>query len=810
MAIIGGIVVSIMFFASIAYIETQAKSMSSVSNKSDRRIVMDGLYAYTVNAIKQSWCLSSTWVEEMNCDLNHPRYTQRLLLSDEALLFIRNSGSARPPDPITNTRLASIGTTVQLKDLTESHPLYSIIQPLRNDYESVQFTVERDAAAISAVRGREVPIKITVFLKHKSDSSLNQTLVSKNIVYPRELSYFGLVLSNNLYLASGTNDASKGWVRLESLSVTANAGLRFESPVYVNGDLNLPGSNSGSTMSNVIFVDKVVLGGQVKMDDKPYMVKTAGGEGYMYNYSMPNFAGIMGGFERDPERDKGLDYLFNIVAGGEASFDAQKLCRERLMSSYDLTLTDAAQLWVNPASSGSNTATIKYNLGNIDNFIEQNIDGYQSLTTVSGIDSAAQFSNVVGTPVMKARVYYNGLKTPDGKRGAHSTEFYIPRQGTVTLYPTGTSNPGIKITATPLVVGGRTQYNQVNLDFNFGNIDIAPYIAASGNTNSAPSVKFVFEAYDYGYLNGNNLRTPGLTFYRKLNGVTFVKSGSAMVLSSMDSDNSISYNNWVTNSGLLTSTSYPYDTSDDYVKRHKPSPTDQNLAAFDDQCFATPDPTDPNTDKGAFPAATWDTKFETQARNAWSFDTDFANFPTPGYNNNGMAYNIPNDTEFHIDSLVSTCTVGPAQTLLAGMFTCEKFVIQARTTPLRIIGTVITNQLQIDPKAYQAGIRWSSIYHPQAVQELINAGILGRDKANNPVNCKDPNLAPLWQSNIGIKDRYAHYVCNPVSLRRADPFKWSTVDPDCGLQTVKTSTSVKCKKQVKRFLIKEVSRGKGL
>jgi hypothetical protein len=809
MSIIGGIVVSIMFFASIAYIETQAKSMASTSNKSDRRIVMDGLYSYTVNAIKQSWCLSSTWVQELNCNLNHPRYTQRLLLSDEALLFIRNSGTARPPDPLTNTRLASFGTTVTLSALTESHPLYSIVQPLKNEYEYAKFTVERDASAISAVRGREVPIKITVFLKHKSNVDLDQTLVSKNIVYPRELSYFGLVLSNNLYLATGTNDASKGWVRLETQTVSANAGLRFESPVYINGDLNLPNSSFRPAMNNVIFVDKVVLGGQVKMDDKPYIVKTAGGDGYMFNYNMPNFAGIMGGFERDPARDTGLDYLFNIVAGGETSFDAQKLCRERLMSSYDLTLTDAAQLWVSAAASGSNTATLKYNLGNVDNFIEQDLDGFKSLTTVTGIDSAAQFSGIVGTPVMKARVYYNGLKTPDGKRGAHSTEFYIPRQGTVTLYPTGTANPGITISASPLVVGGRNQYNQVNLSFNFGAIDIAPYIAGSGTINSAPSIKFVFEAYDYGYLNGNNLRTPGLPFYRKLNGVTFSKSGSAIVLSSTTSD-SIGLNNWVTNSGLLASGSYPYDTTVDYIKRHKPADTDQNLAEFDDQCFATPEPTDPNADFSAFPAATWDTSFAKQARNAWSFDTDFKNYDPPGYKNDGMAYNLANDTEFHIDSLVSTCTVGANQTLLAGMFTCERFVIQARSLPLRIIGTVITNQLQIDPTAYKAGIRWSSIYHPQAVQELINAKVLGRDKANKLIDCKNAALAPLWQSNIGITDRYTHYVCNPVSLRRADPFKWSTVDPDCGLQTVKTSTSVKCKKQTTRFLIKEISRGKGL
>ncbi|WP_413587375.1 hypothetical protein [Bdellovibrio sp. HCB274] len=814
MAIIGGVIVCIMFFASIAYVETQAKMMARSANKTDRRIVMDGLYAYTVNAIKQSWCLSPSWVQEMNCSLTHPRNTQRLLLSDESLLFIRNSGTPHA-EPLSATRLKTLSTTVQLKDFTESHPLYSIIRPLKEEYSTGTFTIERDATAISAVRGKEVPLKITIALKHKNNSQFDEVLVSKNIVYPRELSYFSLILPNDLYLNVKSSSAQNGNNTLNAQSVAAGAGLRFESPVFVNGDLHLPSSSHRPAMNNVVFVDKVVLGGgRIMMDNKSFMVSSAGGEGSMYNYEMKNFAGLLGGYELDPGRDTGLDFLYNIVPGDSTSFDAQKLCRARLMASYDLIITNPSQLWSRANSASANRANVSFNVGNVDNFVEQaNVTGFEAVTTVPNVSTAAMSSSTTttGTPVLKARVYYNGLQAPGGSRGAYITDFYVHRQGTVTLYPTGTGGSTITITTAPLTVSGRTQFNQVDMNIEFSpGLDLAPY-KSNGSVviNSSPSVKFVFEAYDYGYLNGNNLRVAGGSpfFKNKINGVTFTKSGNDMVLAANTANLGVNFNKWRTNSGLEASDDYNYPLDSTYIGLHVPKDNPENLAEFDDRCFATPDPGDPGADFSAFPAATWDTSFARQARHAWMFNTEWSTRTEPGYYEGAWTYGTSN--AFTVHSLVKECRISENATLIAGMFACETFTILPRSRPLRIIGTVITNQLNIDASAYRAGIRWSSIYHPQATQELINAGILGRDKAGAAVDCSPGALAPLWQSNIGITDRYAHWVCNPVSLRSADPFKWTTVDPDCGIVNAR-DTLVKCKKQSTRFLIKEVSRGKGL
>ncbi|WP_374030781.1 hypothetical protein [Bdellovibrio bacteriovorus] len=53
------------------------------------------------------------------------------------------------------------------------------------------------------------------------------------------------------------------------------------------------------------------------------------------------------------------------------------------------------------------------------------------------------------------------------------------------------------------------------------------------------------------------------------------------------------------------------------------------------------------------------------------------------------------------------------------------------------------------------------------------------------------------------------YRCNSISLRaKADPFRWTAVDPDCGL--INNSNSTMCKNRLMRFYVLEVSRESGI
>lgn len=806
-------VVSILIFSSTVFIQNRVNQVFASSAKMDNRIVLDGLLAYTVNGIKQSWCFSKTWVQDMACTLNHSGNSVRLLLSDESLLYIAAS-TAPHPTPAVNTRLNQIQQTVNLGIVTTSHPLYSIVSALKDDYSQATFSISRDDSAIATMKGREVPLRIRIKLSANPTGqriARDLELESKVIVYPRELTYFGLVLPNNLYLNAGNTSSTSGNNRLDYVNTTAPAGLRFESPVFINGSLHLP-AQRGPAMNNVTFVDKVVLGdGMIYQDGKLFSPATAGGPTHMFNHEMTTFTGLLGGYELDPERDRGLDYLFNLLLPVAPPIDFN-ICKDRVMASFDLRVTKDSQLYSRFNSQSGNTFNLSLSLGSVDNFIEQlsNVNDVKLIgTNIKGVTNAGDFTNWSGGAILRAKLVFDGLKDPTNStvRNEYFNQFNLPREGQVVLYPIGqgTGNPSIRISTVPYSKNGNIQFNQVDLSVEFNNVDrldLAAY--TKGGVYRQPSVKLIIEGMDYAYNYMKNLRDNSsehnVMGKYKINGFTFFKNGSANMGIYHETARS-----WFTNPMLRTDTNYPV-----YNAAH--APQDIDYSAFDELCLAAPDSSE--SYYTSFPTADWNTSFVTQSRHAWSFNPDPPS--VKGYNSGQLILDAASSRyisgsvypTFIVDSLVNNCIVESSANFVAGFLTCENLIIKARSTPLRMIGTFIVRTLSIDPSAYKAGIRWSSIYHPQATYELQEARILGKLKDDSTYDCSDPNIPPLWMPNIGITSAVKHYLCNPVSLRSADPFKWTTVDPDCGVES--GSPKVKCKKSMRRFLVKEISRTKGL
>src|SRR5690606_21338558 len=147
------------------------------------------------------------------------------------------------------------------------------------------------------------------------------------------------------------------------------------------------------------------------------------------------------------------------------------------------------------------------------------------------------------------------------------------------------------------------------------------------------------------------------------------------------------------------------------------------------------------------------TSFVKMSRKAWSFSSEYDGSKpgqVDGYNSGTEILGdniVPGYSQgsFHVLSLVKNCVIPANVNFVAGFYTCENLTIQARTAPLRIIGTFIVGKIKIDPSAYKAGIRWSNIYHPSAVIELRNAGVLGVLPQGAKVNCN--SLPPLWAPN---------------------------------------------------------------
>lgn len=207
----------------------------------------------------------------------------------------------------------------------------------------------------------------------------------------------------------------------------------------------------------------------------------------------------------------------------------------------------------------------------------------------------------------------------------------------------------------------------------------------------------------------------------------------------------------------------------------------------------------------SFGGASWNVDFSGTTRSSWNFAGDSSSaLGADPILDKTLVLDAGADGVFRVYSIVKECVIASSANLITGFYTCDTLRIESRTKPLRIIGSFIVGALKIDPEAYKAGIIWSSIYHPQAAEELRAAGVL---KTVAGGTCTAPKN-PIWHPIPSIQETADRRACNVISLRgKADPFQWTTVDPDCGLLKGKSNTS--CKRRLVRFFVVEHAREGG-
>ena len=210
----------------------------------------------------------------------------------------------------------------------------------------------------------------------------------------------------------------------------------------------------------------------------------------------------------------------------------------------------------------------------------------------------------------------------------------------------------------------------------------------------------------------------------------------------------------------------------------------------------------------AFGGSDWTVSFAPSTRSSWNFAGDgssslgmdpmLSSLEFNGTNSDFAAKNI----SFRVHSIVGQCTIKATANFVTGFYACDNLSIEARSTPLRIIGTFIVGKMTIDPSAIKAGIQWSTIYYPQATRELRAAGVL---ESMSGRSCDAPK-SPIWHPIPATQDVADRMKCNAISLRaKADPFQWTSVDPDCGLISG-SSSNTSCKRRLIRFFVVEQSR----
>ncbi|WP_413578448.1 hypothetical protein ACLVWU_07910 [Bdellovibrio sp. HCB290] len=217
----------------------------------------------------------------------------------------------------------------------------------------------------------------------------------------------------------------------------------------------------------------------------------------------------------------------------------------------------------------------------------------------------------------------------------------------------------------------------------------------------------------------------------------------------------------------------------------------------------------------SFGAANWGSSFSPSTRNSWNFAGEKSFDPLVKVENvaEDRTWNT-DDTKFLVRSIIKNCTIKPGTSFVTGFFTCDNLVIEGgRSKPLSIIGTfIIGKSLKIDEQAIRTGITWSSVYYPQATQELRARGVLYplSDK-DNKTKC-DNLPSPIWHPIPSIQETADRMSCNVISLRaKANPFQWTAVDPDCGIPVGATQTVPTCKRRIYHyFVIEQAREGQGL
>ncbi|MFM6929286.1 MAG: hypothetical protein ACKOX6_12540, partial [Bdellovibrio sp.] len=213
-------------------------------------------------------------------------------------------------------------------------------------------------------------------------------------------------------------------------------------------------------------------------------------------------------------------------------------------------------------------------------------------------------------------------------------------------------------------------------------------------------------------------------------------------------------------------------------------------------------------DYSSFATVGWESSFADVSSLSWSFTNSYdsrTNYVFDIGNASTVGGRVP---AFVIKSIVRECIIDGSANFVAGFLNCEKLTISKRTTPLTIIGTfIVTGGISIDDSAYRAGIRWQSIYHPESTYLLRNARVL---KAVDGSSCNSMPRTPLWHPRPSLLNRVNNQQCNAMALRlKADPFRWTSVDPDCGLLS-STSTATVCKNSLGNYFAMEVYRESGI
>ncbi|MEN9724475.1 MAG: hypothetical protein RJB38_2461 [Pseudomonadota bacterium] len=442
------------------YVPLLAKQRAKQQSAIDHQIALTSAINYTKYAIKNHWCMTDAWLQDGSCSTfqtiyTHNRSFDRLILNQQSARAIQEEKLLNPmPSPLA---LQSISTELNWKAITENHPLYTALIPIQSSVKGVKIDVKRVTDVNLPTTGQEVIVQIRVEEFGASLTEENHAMTELFALYPQELGSYALIAQGNLIL-NGDAPSNYGGSDLGHLSFTQpvirsnwkGKGLTFNSPVFTNGNIILPNSDTPGQeprYTPVAFNDLVVLGkGTVFKDGKPFTPLAEAGLESLLNTYNPSFGGLRGGVRMQSTMDRGLAYLFQTQTLDQAAIEAatsnMKACITRNEILGDPFATAESRFVLKgpgPALDSDGTSVASYTLGlSKGNEFREATELSSKVETQTSTESAtspligtASVSNPSQKAVMKVAVKIGNHATVVASLGRSST-LEIPFQKLLT------------------------------------------------------------------------------------------------------------------------------------------------------------------------------------------------------------------------------------------------------------------------------------------------------------------------------------------------------------------------------------------
>ena len=355
-----GLISTIMITMAIAYTSIRTlsvlipviyKEKKKTKSYLELSIMINALIDYTSNAIENRWCLTDSLGRDLGCTsasgpaeyFDHPGNTEQFLLPASSKQEITDKFSYVFDNNPKITKHVSF-------NFPETHPLGSVVTgKIKECFKHAKIQIFKDNHSTRKSEGDESFVWITAELVKKQQVfntgcdqyAEHQGRVLK-IFTPRTLNSYALILTRDLDLRDLKSD--RGGV-----------GLRFHSPIYIGGDLEI-GAEGDYTKTS--FLGPVRAEGSIYSNNKPYKPSSYGGFGSQFQTEYPQFGGFQAGFVLEAEADPGLPRIFSSESPPDYSNMIR--CAKRNSLKTDPALTALSNLFISSSSSSSYTIGLSW------------------------------------------------------------------------------------------------------------------------------------------------------------------------------------------------------------------------------------------------------------------------------------------------------------------------------------------------------------------------------------------------------------------------------------------------------------------